>query len=241
MKDSDKDFDKIHKAIVRDLKQHVEVEYRRGAQKYIKEGITLLGVRLNIVRRISASYYRKVKTNGRSVILSFCTELLKSEYAEEKVIAFDWAYRLRKHYKPDDFSTLESWLRKYVSNWGSCDDLCRHAFGAFVYQFPQFLRDVIKWTESENRWLRRGAAVIMIYSLRKGKHLDVAIRIADRLLHDDDYLVQNGFGWMLKDASILFPKRVFDYVMRKKMKMPRRALRYAVERFTVQQRRKAMA
>jgi 3-methyladenine DNA glycosylase AlkD len=241
MRDNGKDFDGIHKAIVRELRQHIEPEYRKGAQKYIKEGIVLFGVRLNIVRRISAAYFRQIKASGRGVIFSFCTELLKSKYAEEKTVAFDWAYRLRKQYKPEDFKIFESWLKKYVSNWGLCDDLCRHAFGAFVDQFSQFLRDVTKWTESENRWVRRSAAVIMIYLLRKGKHLDVAIRIADALLLDDDYLVQNGYGWMLKDASILFPEQVFSYVMRNKKKMPRRALRYAVERFTAQQRREAMA
>lgn len=241
MKYQARDFDRIHKVLVRDLKKHIEPEYRKGAQKYIKEGIVLFGVRLNIVRRISAAYFGKVKASGRSVIFSFCTELSKSEYAEEKTIAFDWAYRLRKQYKPGDFKIFQLWLKKYVSNWGSCDDLCRHAFGAFIYQFPQFLPNVMKWTGSENRWLRRGAAVSMIYSLRRGKHLNVAFRIADALLPDDDYLVQNGYGWMLKDASILFPEKVFGYIMRNKKKMYRRALRYAIERFSVQQKREAMA
>jgi 3-methyladenine DNA glycosylase AlkD len=82
--------------------------------------------------------------------------------------------------------------------------------------------------------------VIMIYSLRKGAYLDHALRIADALLLDNDYLVQNGYGWMLKDASILFTDRVFKYVMNNRKRMPRRALRYAIERFSAQQKRGAM-
>lgn len=232
---------RVQTALVRELKKHIEPEYRRGAEKYIKEGIVLYGVRAQIVRRISAQYYRKVRIYGKEVILSLCEDLLQSEYAEEKTIAFDWVYRLRKQYEPRDFHVFESWLRKYVSNWGSCDDFCRHAFGAFIYQFSSFLERVMKWTKSRNRWLRRGAAVIMIYSLRKGKHLDAAFRIADVLLIDDDYLVQNGYGWMLKDASILYPNEVFKYVMGHKRMMPRRALRYAIERFNPKQRRATMA
>ena len=80
----------------------------------------------------------------------------------------------------------------------------------------------------------------MIYSLRMGEHLDYAFKIADALLQDDDYLVQNGYGWMLKDASMLFPDRVFDYVMKHKAEMPRRASRYAIERFNKSRKKQVM-
>ena len=82
--------------------------------------------------------------------------------------------------------------------------------------------------------------MIMIYSLRKGEHLEYAFRIADALLQDDDYLVQNGYGWMLKDASILFPEMVFEYVMKHRAEMPRRALRYAIERMSNKRKKRAM-
>ena len=193
------------------------------------------------MRRTSAKYYRSVKNLSKQETFDLCEELFQSGYAEEKTIAFDWAYRLRKQYEPRDFRVFESWLRKYVSNWGSCDDFCRHAFGAFIYQFPGFLDKVKKWTKSRSRWLKRAAGVIMIYSLHKGEHLDVAFSIADKLLYDDDYLVQNGYGWMLKEASIHFPGEVFKYVMAHRKKMPRRALRYAIERFPPEKRHAAMS
>jgi len=233
-------FNGVHQAIIRELKKYVEPQYRRGAQKYIKEGIVLYGVRMQIVRNVSARYYRRVSEHGRDRVLALSEMLVQSQYAEEKTIAFDWAHRLRRQYEPKDFQMFESWLGKHVRNWGSCDDLCRRAFGAFIHEYPQFLPRVIKWTTSRNRWLKRGAAVIMIYSLRRGEHLEYAFRIASALLHDDDYLVQNGYGWMLKDASILFPDRVFEYVMKHKAEMPRRALRYAIERLKKKQRKRAM-
>ncbi|UCD06747.1 MAG: DNA alkylation repair protein [candidate division WOR-3 bacterium] len=227
-------------AIVRELKKHVDETYRKGAESYFKEGISLYGVRANIVRRVAADAFRKIKKENKKEIFRLCEDLLRSRYSEEKAIAFDWAHRLQKKYAPGDFRLFESWLRKYVSNWGACDDFCRHAFGVFVHEFPEFLPDVLAWTRSRNRWLRRGAAVIMIHSLRKGKHLDFAFNIADALMSDQDYLVQNGYGWMLKDASIIFPSQVLNYVVNHKKEMPRRALRYAIERFTPEQKRKAM-
>lgn len=231
----------IIQGIRKELEEEAEKKYREGAERYFQEGITLYGVRSLKVRRMSAKYYQSVKKKTKKEIFDLCEKLLQHGYAEEKTIAFDWAYRLQKQYEPRDFRLFESWLGEYVSNWGSCDDYCRHAFGVFVYKFPRCLERLTKWTKSKNRWLRRGAAVILIYPLRKGKHLDVAFRIADALLFDDDYLVQNGYGWMLKDASILFPDEVYAYVMAHKEMMPRRALRYAIERFKPKQRRAVMA
>jgi 3-methyladenine DNA glycosylase AlkD len=240
MANVDRVFIGLRRSILHDLKLHVEPEYRRGAEKYMKEGIVLYGVRVQRVRKISAEYYREIREHGKDYIFGLCDRLLRSRYAEEKTIAFDWAYRLREQYEPADFNLFQSWLMRYVSNWGACDDFCRHAFGAFIYQHPKSLPNVFEWTSSKNRWLRRGAGVIMIYSLRKGEHLDFSFEIADALLQDDDYLVQNGYGWMLKDASILFADRVLEYVVNNKKRMPRRALRYAIERFSAQQKSKVM-
>jgi 3-methyladenine DNA glycosylase AlkD len=227
-------------AIVRELKKNVDEKYRRGAESYFKEGILLYGVRVNMVRKIAADFFKKVNKEDKKVIFGMCEELLQSKYSEEKTIAFAWAYRVQGKYTPGDFRLFEHWLEKYVSNWGACDDFCRHAFGAFVYRYPQFLPRVLAWTKSRKRWLKRGAAVVMIYSLRKGEHLNFAFKIADALMPDDDYLVQNGYGWMLKDTSIIYSSQVFNYIMRHKDSMPRRALRYAIERFGPEQRREAM-
>lgn len=223
------------------LKKHIDKEYRVGAEKYIKEGITFYGIRTPIVRKISAAYFAKIKTKTKQEIFSLCEELLKSGYSEEKTIAFDWAFRLRNQYQPSDFQRLESWLKKYVTGWGSCDDFCTHAFGSFIYQFPEFLPKVKEWAKSKNRWLRRAAAVVLIYSLRRKKYLKTAFEIADKLLLDDFCLVQKGYGWMLKDASIAYPKEVFSYIIKHKKVMPRTALRYAIERFSPKLRKQAMA
>lgn len=231
----------IIQEIRQELKKHIDQEYHDGAKRYIKEGITLYGVKTPIIRKISARYFSKVKTKTKEEMLKLCEALLKSDYSEERTIAFDWAFRLRKQYSASDFYIFESWLKKYVSNWGACDDLCVHPFGEFIFQFPEFLPKVKEWAKSNNRWLKRASAVVIIYSLRRGKYLETAFEIADILLLDDDYLVQNGYGWMLKVASDLYPDEIFNYVMKHKAEMSRRALRYAIEKLSPELKKKAMA
>jgi 3-methyladenine DNA glycosylase AlkD len=97
------------------------------------------------------------------------------------------------------------------------------------------------WTESDNRWLRRAAAVVLLYSIRRDENVDTAFRVVDRLLRDEDDMVQKGYGWLLKEiGKRVDAQRVFDYIMAHKAEMPRTALRYAIEKLPPEMRERAM-
>jgi len=230
----------IIQKIRRELKSNIDLEYKKGSYRFFKEEIKLYGVRIPIVRSISKSYFFSIKNISKKEIISLCEELLESGYIEESVIAFDWMYRIRNQFEEKDFKVLESWLKKYVLNWGRCDDLCSHAFGYYIFKFPEFLSNIKKWAKSKNRWERRASAVCLIYSLRKNKYLENAFLIADILLEDSDDLVQKGYGWMLKEASNVYLDEVYSFVEKRKKKMPRTALRYAIEKMPKEMKKKLM-
>jgi len=200
----------------------------------------LHGIPSPIVRKISAKHFSGIKTKSKEDIFLLCERLLGTGYTEERTIAFDWAFRLRKHYKHSDFRIFELWLKKYVHGWGACDDLCTHALGAFTFQFPEFLSNAKKWARSSNRWIRRASAVVTIYSVRRRKHLEEIFEIADILLTDPDVMVQKGYGWMLKEASNHYPKEVLSYIMKHRNEMPRTSLRYAIEKLSPELKKEAM-
>ncbi len=236
---------RIIKEINQELKKHIDHEYRDSVQKFTKkedrnDRVTHYGVKTPIVRKISTKYYSQIKAKPKEEIFKICEDLLKSRCSEEKTIAFDWAFRLRKRYEESDFNIFELWLKKYVTGWGSCDDLCTHAFGAFIYQFPEFIPKVKEWARSKNQWLKRASAVVLIYSLRRKQLLGSSFEIADMLLLDKEDLVQKGYGWMLKEASNLYPQEVFQYVMKHRAEMPRTSLRYAIEKMPPEWKKKAM-
>jgi 3-methyladenine DNA glycosylase AlkD len=53
-------------------------------------------------------------------------------------------------------------------------------------------------------------------------------------------MVQKGYGWMLKVASGIHQKEVFEYVMKNKDRMPRTTLRYAIEKMPKNLKAEAM-
>ena len=231
---------KILLEIRQELKRNVDPTYKKGEIRFFKEPIKTYGVRVPATRRISRKYWQRVKGLGKQEIFCFCEELLKSGYMQEATIAFAWALRLQNQYEEKDGKVFYSWLRKYVSNWVKCDDFCTRAFGSFVFQFPEFLFQLNVWAKSKNRWLKRASAVILIYSVRKEKHLNKIFEISDILLEDEDDMVRKGYGWALKEAGNQYQDRVFKYVMKRKHKMPRVAFRYAIEKMPPKMKKQAM-
>ena len=171
-------------------------------------------------------------------------EMLKSNYHEEAIIVFIWTEKLIKNFDQSDFKIFEGWLNKYANNWAKVDTLCPHTINYFVQNYPVVIPKIKKWASSKNHWVRRAAAVSFISGSRdfpQKKHLPDIFWIAKKLLRDPDDLVQKGYGWMLKCASVKFQKEVFNFVMKHKKEMPRTALRYAIEKMTAALKKKAMA
>lgn len=225
----------------RELKQNSEPDNQKSGKTFFKEEVRMYGVKTATVTNIAKNYFKEIKGRKKSEIFALCEQLWQSGYMEESFIACNWAYALRSDYEPDDFSVFEEWLHQYVTNWAACDTLCNHTIGSFMEMYPEFLTKLKRWAKSENRWVRRGAAVTLIIPARKGKFLQEILELADLLLTDNDDLVQKGYGWLLKAASESHQKEIFNYVVSKKEIMPRTALRYAVEKMPDDLRATAMS
>lgn len=220
----------------------IDLKALQSSDHFFKPGeqAKVYGVRMAEVGKIAKEFYKTISSESKAEIFALCEELWQSGYLEESVVACECAYSLRKQYEPDDFEVFERWLSLYVDNWASCDTLCNHTIGTFVEQYTQFLSPLKTWTTSENRWMRRGAAVTLIIPARKGLFFEDILQIAKTLLHDRDDLVQKGYGWMLKAASEAYQEEVLDFVVCNKATMPRTALRYAIEKMPADMRTEAM-
>lgn len=159
---------------------------------------------------------------------------------EESFIVFNWSEHISKNFEKKDFNILKNWLELYVSNWAACDTFCNHTIVNFIEMYPEYISEIKKWAESDNRWVKRAATVTLILPARKGLFLNDCFEIFLKLIEDKDDLVQKGFGWLLKEASKAHQKEVFDFVMKHKKIMPRTSLRYAIVKMPHDLKQKAM-
>lgn len=233
-------MNKIIENIRLDLIRNADEKTKKSGERFFKEEVKLYGIKSAVVSLIAKEHYKALAGKNKSDIFSLCDELWMSGIMEESFIACNWAYNVRKFFEPADFEIFDRWLKNYVSNWASCDTFCNHTVGSFIDMYPAFLSGLKLWATSENRWVKRAAAVSLIVPARKGRFLGDIFQISDILHSDLDDMVQKGYGWMLKAASQAHEEEVFNYVMDKKATMPRTALRYAIEKMAPELKAKAM-
>ena len=75
-----------------------------------------------------------------------CEELLSQHNQALGVIAFDWAYCVRKQYNAKTYGIFFRWLKRYVRGWSDCDDFCTHAFGELLKSRKELFASILEWT-----------------------------------------------------------------------------------------------
>jgi 3-methyladenine DNA glycosylase AlkD len=192
------------------------------------------------VHEIADRYWSEVKLFSKEEIFALCGELFRSDYVEEAFVASFWLPNMVERLEPSDLAVFKVWIERYVNNWLKCDTFCNHTVGGLVEKHPESVNTLKNWAKSENRWLKRAAAVSLIIPAKKGLFLQEAFEISNILLNDEDDMVQKGCGWLLKEASIKHQKEVLNYIIENKQKMPRTALRYAIKRMPKELKKEAM-
>jgi 3-methyladenine DNA glycosylase AlkD len=212
-----------------DLKASADEKTRQSFQRFFKENVTYYGVKTPVVGKIAKKHWSQVKQLSKPEIFNLCEELYRSGYTEEAFVVAFWLPNLLEQLEPGDLAVFKAWIENYIDNWAKCDGFCNHTVGGLLEKCPSAVGEVKSWALSENRWLKRASAVSFIVPAKKGMFLQEAFEICDVLLLDEDDMVQKGYGWLLKEESRKHQREVLEYVVRNRKKMPRTALRYAVE------------
>ena len=100
-------------------------------------------------------------------------------------------------------------------------------------------RTLGRLAQSPNLWERRIAMVATLEHIRAG-NLENTFWLAERLLDDPEDLLHKATGWMLREAGKRNAKALEKFLGRHAGRMPRTALRYAIERLAPAERRKWM-
>jgi 3-methyladenine DNA glycosylase AlkD len=223
-----------------DLRANADEKSIANYQRYFKETVKFYGLSMSAANKIAVKYWKEIKTLSKPEIFALCEDLFKSDYSEEAAVASDWAPRLTDQFEPADLALFKRWIDSYLNDWAKVDGFCNHTIGNFVQKYPASIGEIVSWAASSNRWLKRASAVSLIIPAKKGLFINEIFTISDRLLTDNDDMVQKGYGWMLKEASNLHQDDFYHYVLKHRHDMPRTALRYAIEKMPPDLKSEAM-
>lgn len=203
--------------------------FKTGPGQY-GEGDLFLGVSVPQSREIARSHFQQ---SG----LSDVKELMRSKIHEERLVAL---LILVHKFQSSEKGIAEFYLRnlKYVDNWDLVDLSAPCILGAHLANTDRSL--LYELAKSDNLWKKRVAIVSTLHFIRKNDFKDT-LKIAEILLCDSHDLIHKATGWMLREVGKRDPAALEEFLAAHAPKMPRTALRYAIERMSAKKRKHYLA
>ena len=125
-----------------------------------------------------------------------------------------------------------------VNNWDLVDLSAPTLVGLFLADKPREL--LYDLADRPSLWENRIAIVATLHLVRRGD-LDDAFRLTAKLLHHPHDLMHKAVGWVLRECGKRNVDRLRAFLREHAGSMPRTALRYAIERFDADERKRWLA
>jgi 3-methyladenine DNA glycosylase AlkD len=192
---------------------------------------------------LSVPQLRELAKRCQGLPLAQALALLKNGAHEERLLALLLMVQLWEKSKDEKARAVitKAYLAnlKWVNNWDLVDSSAQFILGAWL--FDKDRAPLYKLAESKVLWERRVAIIASFHFIYQGDSKDT-LKLAERLLNDSEDLMHKAVGWMLREVG----KRVSvdelrAFLKKHAAKMPRTALRYAIERLPESERKKLMA
>jgi 3-methyladenine DNA glycosylase AlkD len=234
----------VARGIHRILKARGDRRTAAQASVYFKphERIRTYGVSTPEFRRIERDLYQTIRNRWTvDDAFQFCDALVRAKYMESKAVGLLLLSRYKRNFTPAHLQSAKKWLEEQLcNNWALVDTLCPTVITPLLEKFPNLIGRVKKWSGSRNLWLRRSSLVSFIPLVRRGRALDDAYEVAETLFGDREDLIHKATGWMLREAGKTDPDRLRKFLLEHGPRIPRTALRYAIERFPEAERKQIL-
>jgi len=224
------------------LREHRNEAKAASYQRFFKEPVNYFGLDHKTMQAYKKDLLARVAGNWTiDDAVRYCDAMVKDEYMESRGIGYQMVAAFVEQAPAGLLVDIKRWLTRTCGNWGLVDNLAPSVLAPLLDLHPTLIPEVVDWTGSSSLWVRRGAVVAFVPLVtRKKKYQTVAYRIVTRLLDDDEDLIHKAVGWLLREAGKTDAGRLEKFLLDKGSRMPRTSLRYAIERFPKEDRRRLL-
>jgi 3-methyladenine DNA glycosylase AlkD len=206
--------------------------FKTGKGQY-GEGDQFLGMTVPALRKIALRH--------RDLSLAAIQKLLSSKWHEHRLAALEILVAQFAKATPKQRTEIYKFYLANtagINNWDLVDASARDILGVYLLQRPRAI--LRKLAKSKNVWERRIAIVATFAFIRAGQTEDT-FAISLMLLEDKHDLIRKAVGWMLREAGKQKPDLLLAFLEERYDCLPRTTLRYAIERFPPEHRKKLLA
>lgn len=223
--------------IRRELSLHASAEKAGILQRFFKtgpgqygEGDKFLGIQVPVLRKL-AKKYQDISVEGAE-------GLLHSAIHEERLLALlILTLQYRRGDEPEKQTIYSLYLKNttFINNWDLVDVSSEHIVGAHLLNRSRGI--LYNLATSKNLWERRISILATFHFIKRGDFVDT-LKIARLLLADKEDLIHKATGWMLREVGKKDLEAEQSFLKRHYKRMPRTMLRYSIEKFPEELRKK---
>jgi 3-methyladenine DNA glycosylase AlkD len=199
------------------------------------EGDKFLGVIVPEQRKIAKLVFREIN-------LSEIAELVRDEHHEVRLTAlYILVYKYQKlKTEVEQKAAVGFYLSnlQFINNWDLVDSSCHQILGHYFLDRDKAL--FYELADSGHLWRQRIAMISTYYWIKRG-YFDDALSLAEKLLFHKHDLIHKAVGWMLREIGNKDFGVEMEFLKKHYRKMPRTALRYAIEKFDPELRKQILS
>ena len=176
---------------------------------------------------------RKVAKSAAGLSSDVVEMLLESPWHESRLCAL---LILIEKYRKDPETIVTFYLNhtRWVNNWDLVDLSAPYILGDYLVKLED--RSILyELAQSQLMWEQRIAVVSTLMLIKNGQFEDT-MRLAQKLLSARHDLMHKAVGWMLREVGKRDKGLLQSFLEKHKSQMPRTMLRYAIEKFSPEER-----
>jgi 3-methyladenine DNA glycosylase AlkD len=204
--------------------------FKTGEGQYA-EGDVFLGLTAPQTRSLLKSY--------KNMPLQEIEILLYSEFHEVRLAGFLLlTEQFKKEKNADERKKIYDFYLKHAkqaNNWDLVDLSCKDILG--VYLLDKKDRSILyQLADSKNLWEQR-ISIVSTWMFIKHLEFEDTLQISEKLLTHRHDLIHKAVGWMLREVGKKDKEVLSCFLDKHSTRMPRTALRYAIEHFPQEERK----
>lgn len=208
--------------------------FKTGPGQY-GESDKFIGVVAGVLRKIAIKYY--TQTTFQDI-----AALLDDEIHECRLTAIFILIKKFETSKTDKEKSeiVNLYISKIhrINSWDIVDLSAPKILGAYLLNRE---KDILyEFANTEHLWKQRIAIVSTLHFIKNNDFVD-ALKISEILLNQKQDLIQKAVGWMLREIGKMDLNSELKFLDKHYKIMPRTMLRYAIEKFSVELRKKYLS
>lgn len=213
------------------LRANIDSSYVKKIKQLVPSGKTIIGVRVPVIKELVRNF-KQSKDLKFDLAFNLLDTFFERQTRDEILFGIFLLQSFKKSLNTNHFAKIDEWVDQ-IENWEVCDQLAANIAAEIVAEDLTLIDELVRWTNSNNFWRRRFALAVTTALNQKGRsHVPETLKICEKLMNDQEAMVQKAVGWALREASKKDEKQVFEFLCSWKDKAPSRIIKESSEKLS---------